>query len=226
MQNQENKKCSTQCFCDGSCKKQNTLSTRHKSRNGESHKETYLAEIDNLENYNYGWQMKRGRSIKYNNPSEKNKTEEDTVFNKDSEIHNCNWTMCEEKECNNCYPNKEVKEQKDLITQTAYKEAESQLGKKENKNKPQISLLFKQFPQALEAVAKCSEYGHEKYKEVDADYLNYQRVEGGSNTYADAGLRHRLHQGNDVESGLPHQYHVAWNALAELQLWINENKVK
>ena len=99
-------------------------------------------------------------------------------------------------------------------------------GMKTNKNKPQLSLLFRQFPQALEAIARCSEYGHLKYKEADSDYLNYQRVEGGSKTYADAGLRHRIEQGNDLESGLPHQYHVAWNALAELQLWIMENEIK
>jgi hypothetical protein len=93
-------------------------------------------------------------------------------------------------------------------------------GVKLNKDKPQISLLFTQFPKALEAIAKCSEYGHEKYKDTDQDYLNYQRVEGGSKTYADAGLRHRLYQKGttDIESQLPHAYHVAWNALAELEL--------
>lgn len=96
-------------------------------------------------------------------------------------------------------------------------------GVKLNKNKPQLSLLFRQFPKALEAIVKCSEYGHEKYKETDQDYLNYQRVKGGSQTYADAGLRHRLQQGNDLESKLPHQFHVAWNALAELELWMKEN---
>lgn len=96
-------------------------------------------------------------------------------------------------------------------------------GVKLNNGKPQISLLFKQFPKALEAIAKCSEYGHEKYKETDHDFLNYQRVEGGSKNYADAGLRHRLQEGNDNESGLPHAFHVAWNALAELEIWIKEN---
>ena len=97
-------------------------------------------------------------------------------------------------------------------------------GVKTNKDKPQMSLLFKQFPKALQAVVKCSEFGHQKYKEVDTDYLNYTRVEGGSDKYADASLRHRLEQGNDLESGLPHQFHSAWNALAELELWIQENK--
>jgi hypothetical protein len=98
-------------------------------------------------------------------------------------------------------------------------------GKKENKGKPQLSILFTQFPKALEAIAKCSEYGHLKYKSTDADYLNYQRVEGGSKAYADAGLRHRLYKKGttDVESKLPHYYHVAWNALAELELLIKEN---
>lgn len=99
-------------------------------------------------------------------------------------------------------------------------------GEKTNKNKPQLSLLFKQFPKALEAIVRCSEYGHKKYKETDADYLNYTRVYGGSKTYADASLRHRLEQGNDLESKLPHQFHVAWNSLAELELWIEENKTK
>lgn len=102
--------------------------------------------------------------------------------------------------------------------------SKSQKGVKTNNLKPQMSLLFKQFPKALEAVVMCSQYGHEKYKETDEDYLNYTRVDGGSKTYADAGLRHRLEEGNDLESRLPHQFHVAWNALAELELWIKENE--
>jgi hypothetical protein len=97
-------------------------------------------------------------------------------------------------------------------------------GIKHNKGKAQISLLFKQFPKALEAIAKCSEYGHQRYKEGDADFQNFKRVPGGSKTYADAGLRHRLESGLDKESGLPHAYHIAWNSLAELQLLIEEQE--
>lgn len=96
-------------------------------------------------------------------------------------------------------------------------------GVKHNSKKPKMSLLFKQFPKALEAIVKCSEYGNEKYKETDHDFMNFKRVEGGSQTYADASLRHRLIKGNDEESGLPHAYHIAWNALAELELYIEEN---
>ncbi len=98
-------------------------------------------------------------------------------------------------------------------------------GVKYNDNKPKLSMLFTQFPDALKAVVKCSEYGHEKYKEFDKDFLNFKKVEGGSRAFADSGLRHRTEKGLD-ESGLPHQYHVAWNALAELQMWIEEQKQK
>lgn len=96
-------------------------------------------------------------------------------------------------------------------------------GVKDNKDKPKMSLLFKQFPKALEAIVRCSEYGNKKYEDFDSDFLNFKRVHGGSSTYADSGLRHRFQNGLDSESGLPHQYHVAWNALSELELWIEEN---
>lgn len=110
----------------------------------------------------------------------------------------------------------------DVITNSSRGERETLQGLKLNKLKPQISLLFKQFPDALEAIARCSEYGHQKYKETDSDFLNFKRVPEGSKAYADAGLRHRLKKGIDLESMLPHCYHVAWNALAELQLLIEE----
>ena len=157
--------------------KDNTVtytSTRHKSKNGETHVEKELPSFNSKSNFDYL------------------------------------------KEYTERLVGQSVQDTSDEIKESS--------GKKTNIDKPQISLLFKQFPKALEAIVRCSEYGHEKYKETDKDYLNYQRVDGGSKTYADAGLRHRLQHGNDLESGLPHQFHVAWNALAELQLWITENE--
>ena len=157
--------------------KDNTVtytSTRHKSKNGETHVEKELPSFNSKSNFDYL------------------------------------------KEYTERLVGQSVQDTSDEIKEPS--------GKKTNIDKPQISLLFKQFPKALEAIVRCSEYGHEKYKETDKDYLNYQRVDGGSKTYADAGLRHRLQHGNDLESGLPHQFHVAWNALAELQLWITENE--
>lgn len=99
------------------------------------------------------------------------------------------------------------------------------VGVKHSEEKPKLSLLFRQFPKALKAIVRCSEFGHEKYKETDLDYLNFKRVEGGSDNYADAGLRHRTETGISEESGLPHYYHVAWNALAELEIKLEENNV-
>lgn len=102
----------------------------------------------------------------------------------------------------------------------------TKIGVKYNNGKlPLDKVLFTQFPKAIQAVAECSLYGHSKYKEYDKDMLNFKRVEGGSQTYADAVLRHSINKGEkDPESGLPHIYHKAWNALAELELWIEENK--
>lgn len=99
------------------------------------------------------------------------------------------------------------------------------IGIKHNQDKlPLDKILFTQFPKAIQAIAKCSMYGHEKYKEYDKDMLNFKRVKGGSQTYADAAIRHSLNKGEkDHESGLPHIFHKAWNVMAELELWIEEN---
>ena len=222
-------------------------STRHKSQNGETHVEKEL-EFKSISKYNIKGRgdvilvkakskesllgkevlidgerykvkgvetqgyLETGKEIGLlvSKIAEKeNKTEENLVFQKDSEIHK-----------DDVITNSSRGEKETMEYLQGMKESN---GKKTNKNKPEISLLFKQFPKALEAIVMCSQYGHEKYKETDKDYLNYTRVDGGSKTYADAGLRHRLQQGKDLESGLPHQFHVAWNALAELELWIKEN---
>jgi hypothetical protein len=101
-------------------------------------------------------------------------------------------------------------------------------GIKHNKGKlPLDTMITKQFPNALEAVCKATQFGHQKYIKFDKDYLNFLKVEGGSQTYADAGQRHNLHKNEiDKESKLPHIYLKCWNALAELELWIQENKNK
>lgn len=103
-----------------------------------------------------------------------------------------------------------------------------QQGVKYNKGKlPLDMMITKQFPNALEAVCKATEYGHQKYLASDSNYLNFKKVDGGSQTYADALMRHNLHKNEvDEESGLPHIYLKCWNALAELEIWIEENKIK
>lgn len=101
-----------------------------------------------------------------------------------------------------------------------------EVGVKQNIGKlPMDKMISIQFPKALEAVCRATLFGHNKYKETDKDFLNFKRVEEGSQAYADAIQRHNLNKAQtDDESGLPHIYHKCWNALAELELWIEENE--
>lgn len=101
---------------------------------------------------------------------------------------------------------------------------DKEIGQKFNNDKvPLDTIITKQFPKAIKAIAECTMFGHHKYINSDADFLNFKRVKGGSQTYADALMRHAMDKGIlDLESGLPHAYHKAWNALAELELWIEE----
>ena len=100
----------------------------------------------------------------------------------------------------------------------------SETGEKHNKGKLPMSKLFTQFPDALQAVVLASCYGHHRYPK-DVDWLNFKRVPGGSQAFKDACLRHSLGAEKDEESGLPEVFHQAWNKLAELQLWLEENNI-
>ena len=107
----------------------------------------------------------------------------------------------------------------------AYSESiPQQEGEKSNKYKLPMSKLFLQFPDALQAVILASCYGNFKYPK-DTDWLNFKRVPGGRQNYRDAEIRHFLGGENDEESGLPEIFHQAWNKLAELQLWMEENNL-
>lgn len=106
-------------------------------------------------------------------------------------------------------------------------EPEIKKGQKFNEGKlPMDIVLFRQFPKAFQAVAKCSLNGHNKYKETDQDWLNFKRVDGGSQNYADAALRHSFDKGSLNDSGLPHIFHKLWNVMAEVELYIEENNIE
>lgn len=98
-------------------------------------------------------------------------------------------------------------------------------GVKKDLGKPQLRLLFLQFPKALEQVVRCSEFGHEKYPE-DVDWKNMYRVENAEDRYADAALRHlSAHIQNDkidAESKLFHLSHLCWNTLSLLEIELNK----
>lgn len=99
--------------------------------------------------------------------------------------------------------------------------------KNDDKKLPIAIVIQKQFPRALQAITQCSQFGHEKYKHVDEDWLNYQRLENAKLRYDNAMIRHFLEEGwedtkFDKDSNLPHIYHTAWNALARLELYLKE----
>ena len=77
--------------------------------------------------------------------------------------------------------------------------------------------LINYFPAALLEVAKVSTFGSQKYT-----WGGWKSVEDGIERYRDAMVRHLLAHASgeetDPESGLSHLAHLAWGALAILQL--------
>lgn len=98
-------------------------------------------------------------------------------------------------------------------------------GAKLDAGKPRISLIINGFPRALWAIAEVATYGARKYSDG-----GWQSVPNGQERYFDAGLRHMLKQAmgeeKDLDSGLLHLQQKAWNALAELELYLRGNGVK
>lgn len=90
-------------------------------------------------------------------------------------------------------------------------------GAKLDAGKLRVGLMFADFACALEAVAQVTTFGAAKYTPS-----GWRSVRDGEGRYTDALLRHLLaHLSGervDPESGLPHAAHVAWNALAVLEL--------
>ena len=90
-------------------------------------------------------------------------------------------------------------------------------GAKDDKAKPMAGVLL-DFSRALQTVVDVGTYGAKKYTRA-----GWATVPEGSQRYTDAMMRHLLAMdvdpdGLDKETGLPHLAHVAWNALAVLEL--------
>jgi hypothetical protein len=77
------------------------------------------------------------------------------------------------------------------------------------------------FPEAIAGVATVSNFGATKYA-----WAGWRNVPDGLNRYTDAMVRHLVAEAKgevlDPESGLPHSWHVAWNALARAELLSKE----
>ena len=92
-------------------------------------------------------------------------------------------------------------------------------GVKLDNGKPRLDLVLGDFADALWCVGAVGTYGANKYTDK-----GWQEVENGLERYGNAMLRHYLNYRKgimfDAESGLSHLGHMAWNALAILQLYL------
>ena len=96
--------------------------------------------------------------------------------------------------------------------------------RKDDQGKPLVIKGFlNYFPRAVIAVARISEFGATKY-----EWNGFSAVENAVERYAEAEIRHLLYEiiegegSCDKESELMHKAHKAWNAMAELELFIRE----
>lgn len=87
---------------------------------------------------------------------------------------------------------------------------------------PVVQGCLAYFPRALKAVADVSAFGASKYA-----WKGWESVPDGVNRYANALGRHITDEAIEgpitKDSGLLHKAHIAWNALAALELYLREN---
>lgn len=97
-------------------------------------------------------------------------------------------------------------------------------GVKHDQGKPRVGLVLGSFPRALLSVAEVGTFGAKKY--TDDGWLH---VPDAHARYTDAMLRHWLAEAagaeTDPESGLAHAAHMAWGALARLELMLRAQEV-
>jgi len=81
-----------------------------------------------------------------------------------------------------------------------------------------VGLVLLGFSKALLEVAKVGTMGAAKYSDN-----GWMEVPNRQSRYTDAMLRHLLTaEKTDAQSGLLHAAHMAWNALAVLELMLKE----
>jgi dATP/dGTP diphosphohydrolase len=94
-------------------------------------------------------------------------------------------------------------------------------GAKLDAGKIRADLVLGGFANALKEVSKVGTFGANKYSPN-----GWKSVPNGRERYSDAMLRHWLDESRgepvDRESGILHAAHLAWNALARLELMIKE----
>lgn len=97
------------------------------------------------------------------------------------------------------------------------------VGAKDDSVKPRTDLVLGGFSRALWEVSNVGTFGANKYTDN-----GWQEVPNGIERYLNALLRHyfkyRMGEVYDPESKLPHLSHLAWNALAVLELYRREGE--
>ena len=90
----------------------------------------------------------------------------------------------------------------------------------DRKNTPVYSGVLKYFPDAIQAVAKCSKIGNDQHHPDTP--LHWDRAK--STDELDALTRHLIDAGTLDTDGIRHSAKVAWRALANLQKEIEREK--
>lgn len=111
---------------------------------------------------------------------------------------------------------------KEFTTDSAEKQAKGAV--KYDGGKPALFRgLVDYFPRAITQVAAVSTFGASKYA-----WKGWEGVEDGFNRYSDAMVRHLTKEAQgesiDPDSGLLHAAHVAWGALARLELMLRNEQ--
>lgn len=100
-----------------------------------------------------------------------------------------------------------------------------QKGNKLSGDKAPVLTYCRQFSLAIEQLALRSKKGHQKYIDTDADWQNFSRIENPNFEYGNAMLRHAMGIGDD-EDELGHYAAAAWNAVADLEMYLRKNNDK
>lgn len=94
-------------------------------------------------------------------------------------------------------------------------------GIKYDKDKPRYADFLKDFQDVIEELYKVYEFGTEKYGRG-----NWKIVQDGENRFTNAMLRHFFKNGDDNETGINHQTHVAYNSIMRLYYILEKNARK
>jgi len=108
------------------------------------------------------------------------------------------------------------------IGKELFEHIQKEEGRKFDDGKPRMCEMIQDFGIALEEVAKVWAFGANKYEKG-----NWRHLDNAFNRYSNALVRHLVAEQqarNDLESGLYHAAHVAWNALARLHFLILQAK--